>query len=188
MVCLGRNYFIYFFLYFCKKKIGIFIKLFYCGLYWFFLEIKTGIATGFFHGVISFFMGACVYYIFKFIFVRKIDLHYTVMITTILLWLIVILYYYLGMTDSIMDSIDNRIVIYLFIKFLSFFPSFILMPLTLMFFIYIDICNDQLFKKTAWFGNITYSSYLLHFPLQIVFMLLVSWDLFPKDFYNNLFF
>lgn len=173
---------------FARKKIGSFITCFIVAFIGFFLEIKTGVAVGFFHGVISFFMGGCVYYIFKFLFIRKIDLRDIVMLAAIVLWLIVILYYYLEVTESLMSFLDNRMIIYLFVKFLSFFPSFILMPLTLMFFVYLDIKNNHVFKKIAWFGNITYSSYLLHFPLQIVFMLLMSWNLFPNDFYNNLFF
>ena len=47
----------------------------------------------------------------------------------------------------------------------------------------LEINGGPLLSKIAWVGHITYSSYLLHFPLQIVCALAVSYGLLSADFY-----
>ena len=65
------------------------------------------------------------------------------------------------------------------------FSSYVLFPLTVSILILSEEYGARLFKKMAWIGNITYSSYLLHFPLQLILMLFVSNELIEHNFYEN---
>jgi len=41
------------------------------------------------------------------------------------------------------------------------------------------------FKGLAWLGNTTYSSYMLHFPLQISLAILAAREIIEKNFYTS---
>ena len=69
--------------------------------------------------------------------------------------------------------------------FLIGFPVYILFPLTICSLVLIEINKGDFLKPISWIGNITYSSYLLHFPLQLVFVLGVSFGILNFDFYFN---
>lgn len=45
--------------------------------------------------------------------------------------------------------------------------------------------GSALFGRIAWIGDITYASYLLHFPLQLCFALLVASGFLPGDFWRS---
>ncbi len=67
--------------------------------------------------------------------------------------------------------------------FLTGFPLFILFPLTVLSLALIEIKKGSLLKPLSWIGDITYASYLLHFPLQLIFGLMVSFNILEPDFY-----
>jgi peptidoglycan/LPS O-acetylase OafA/YrhL len=56
-------------------------------------------------------------------------------------------------------------------------------PLTIMALAMYEIRHGFALRRIAWIGDITYSSYLLHFPLQLGFALLVSLGLLMPRFY-----
>ena len=63
-------------------------------------------------------------------------------------------------------------------------PNYILFPFTLCSLALIEIDKGAGFVKSiSWVGDITYSSYLLHFPLQIVFGLAVGYGVLNPVFY-----
>ena len=72
--------------------------------------------------------------------------------------------------------------------FLIGFPLYILFPLTVLSLALIEIDKGPLLKPISWIGNITYSSYLLHFPLQLLFGLTVSFGILDFHFYLNPFY
>lgn len=134
------------------------------------LEVKIGAFFGLFHGITCFFIGGAVYYFAKILDKFKMNhLSKIFYSATIILWILTFTFYY---TDDILSpDILNS---YFFIKLINLFPAFILFPITLLSLILIDINKKRTNYKSNWFGQITYSSYLLHFPLQIIFAIFVK--------------
>jgi peptidoglycan/LPS O-acetylase OafA/YrhL len=46
-----------------------------------------------------------------------------------------------------------------------------------------EINGRPFLKSISWIGDITYSSYLLHFPLQLIFALTISLNILSPNFY-----
>ena len=70
--------------------------------------------------------------------------------------------------------------------FLLAFPYYVLFPSTLCSLVLIEIDRGPGFLKSIpWVGDISYSSYLLHFPLQLVVALAVTFGVLKFDFYLN---
>ena len=59
------------------------------------------------------------------------------------------------------------------IQFLHYL--FVLFPLLLFSLVLIEQRTPSLWRPIAWIGDITYSSYLIHFPLQLAFALTIGW-------------
>ena len=62
------------------------------------------------------------------------------------------------------------------------FPMYVLFPLTILSITIIEVRGKLNARKVAWLGTISYSSYLLHFPLQIIFALSAAAGLIPRGF------
>lgn len=60
-----------------------------------------------------------------------------------------------------------------------------LFPFTLCSIILTEIGYKVTLRKLGWIGDITYSTYLLHFPLQLVFAIMVNKKIIEIDFYQN---
>jgi peptidoglycan/LPS O-acetylase OafA/YrhL len=67
--------------------------------------------------------------------------------------------------------------------FLKGFPRYLLFPFTVCSLALLEIERGPFLKPISWIGDITYSSYLLHFPLQIVLGLAISFGLLNLNFY-----
>lgn len=63
------------------------------------------------------------------------------------------------------------------------FPYYFLVPLTVAALALLEIRRGPLLASVSWVGDITYASYLLHFPLQLGFALMVSYGLLQRTFY-----
>lgn len=59
---------------------------------------------------------------------------------------------------------------YLFVKFLIF-PALIVLPFLIFF---ENKIPNRMARKLTWLGNLTYSSYMIHFPIQLIMVLTVS--------------
>ena len=69
--------------------------------------------------------------------------------------------------------------------FLRAFPQYLLFPFTICSLALLEINKGPLLKSMSWVGNITYSSYLLHFPLQLLFAIAVSFGILDFNFYKH---
>ncbi|MCA9126371.1 MAG: acyltransferase [Planctomycetales bacterium] len=67
--------------------------------------------------------------------------------------------------------------------FLNGFPFYILFPTTALSLVLMEIHGAAQLKSLSWIGDITYSTYLLHFPLQLLCGLAISYGLLGKNFY-----
>ena len=70
--------------------------------------------------------------------------------------------------------------------FLKAFPVYILFPFSVCSLVLIEIDKGHFLKRISWIGDITYSSYLLHFPLQLIFGLAVGFGYLNFNFYLNI--
>jgi peptidoglycan/LPS O-acetylase OafA/YrhL len=156
-----------------------------------------------FNGCSYFFIGGVCYFLTGSIFRNKL-LSKLIVLVSMISWLLVFLNFY-------STSFNSEFSRFFFFKFfrLSVFMEFILFPSTLLTLILLEVyilnlknksliilsssnmCNYQLnsaINKFTWIGDITYSSYLLHFPLQIIFGLLVSVNFLNHNFYMEKFY
>ena len=62
----------------------------------------------------------------------------------------------------------------LFQDALNRFPVFVLFPLTILSLVLLETRRETFGRRLAFLGDISYSSYLLHFPLQVMVMVLVA--------------
>jgi len=138
--------------------------------------------TGYFifNGLALFFLGGFVFYLTFLLSTRIRILKAPIYLMTTIAWSLVISNFY---------NFDlSSIVLYFGIVgkiFLIGFPNYVLFPLTVCSLALLEIDNGALLKPVSWMGDISYSSYLLHFPLQMVFGLAVSYHILSSGFYLN---
>ena len=65
------------------------------------------------------------------------------------------------------------------------FATHILFPATVATIALIEIHRPGLWGRAAWLGDISYSSYLLHFPLQLALGIAVGYGILGGDFYQD---
>jgi peptidoglycan/LPS O-acetylase OafA/YrhL len=63
------------------------------------------------------------------------------------------------------------------------FTDFILLPSTVCTLALLEIDRGRLLNRLSWVGDITYASYLLHFPLQLLLALAVTYGLVSASFW-----
>jgi peptidoglycan/LPS O-acetylase OafA/YrhL len=164
-----------FFLTLLFRKGGCFFCLFISFLSLIIARLTDNVILG---GMSLFFLGGTVYYLTKFIVLQDYKLKVSIYIATISCWCMVIIDFY------IIDFSSNILSLGIFGKILlRGFSFYILFPLTICSLILAEIDNGALFKPMAWVGDISYSSYLIHFPLQLIFALGVSYGILSKAFY-----
>jgi peptidoglycan/LPS O-acetylase OafA/YrhL len=115
-------------------------------------------------GAGSFFLGGCVYQVFAYSCAskRRNMIAGAVGVTAAALWIATLCFSYA----------DFSLADYpLLLRLSAFFPAAVLFPVTILSLALHEACRGPLGKKFAWLGNISYSSYLWHFPLQLAFVL-----------------
>lgn len=131
-------------------------------------------------GLSMFFLGGLVFHLTILVSDKYKILITPIYFLTIFSWSCVIINYYaFDLSNIILGAgILGKI-------FLIGFPLYILFPLTVLSLALIEIDRGPLLKPVSWIGNITYSSYLLHFPLQLLFGIAVSFGILDFNFYLN---
>jgi peptidoglycan/LPS O-acetylase OafA/YrhL len=117
-------------------------------------------------GLGSFFLGGIIYHLYAFLVARKsVGLIINVLaITTLGLWATAVLCSYYDVLPAA-PPIDPVAMAY--------FPSIILFPLTILALALFETHRGNPARRIAFLGDISYSSYLWHFPLQLLFVLVV---------------
>jgi peptidoglycan/LPS O-acetylase OafA/YrhL len=134
----------------------------------------------FFEGLTLFFLGGLTFYLTLLASTKRHALKKPIYLGAILCWTAVIVNYYVfDFASPILKSgAVGKILV-------AGFPFFLLFPLTVCSLVLIEIDKGSWLQSLSWVGEITYSAYLLHFPLQLVFGLAVSYGILSANFYLN---
>ena len=133
-----------------------------------------------FIGLAMFFLGGLVFHAANLLLKKHRSLIAVVYLVAVFSWVGVIVNYYIFSLSSYIKDIGMLGKI-----FLTGFPMYILFPATVLSLVLVEINRGPLLKRLSWIGDITYSSYLLHFPLQLLFGLAISFGILGHAFYLN---
>jgi peptidoglycan/LPS O-acetylase OafA/YrhL len=142
----------------------------------FFLLSRLYLPLG--RGVGSFFLGGCIFHLYRWILQRD-DARRWASATgaaALLLWAVVLLCSYTGW------SLQGRP----WLGLLHWkFPLLVLFPLTILAVALAESAHPGLCRRVAWLGDISYSSYLWHFPLQLACALTLPLWVSAPDIYRS---
>lgn len=130
------------------------------------------------NGLSLFFLGGFLYHLTFFVSTRSPRLKPIVYSTAALSWFLTILSVYFVDINGLIfkSSILGEVV-------RNSFLVFFLFPSTIASLALLEIDRGRFLKPVSWIGDITYASYLLHFPLQLVFILAAYAGLLTPGFY-----
>jgi peptidoglycan/LPS O-acetylase OafA/YrhL len=132
-----------------------------------------------FLGASLFFLGGFVFHATFLVSTRLRKLRLPIHIVTALAWILTLANFYVfDLSRFILEfNAFGKLA-------LIGFPNYILFPFTVCSLSLIEIDKGAGFlKPISWVGDITYSSYLLHFPLQLAFGLVAGYGFLNSDFY-----
>ncbi|RRB02205.1 acyltransferase family protein [Larkinella rosea] len=132
-------------------------------------------------GVFSFFIGGITYRLFSTFYSKMISDKMAVFLltATVLVWTLVVLEVHYSFSKPLFSGFLNQLAIaqkYVFLvdRFIPLFISVFLFPVTILALVVWEVRKGSLGKRIAFIGDISYSSYLLHFPLQLATVLLAT--------------
>ena len=133
-----------------------------------------------FMGAALFFLGGSVFHITNLISNEHVATKRLVYLLTMFAWLSVIISFYVYDLSNVILKAGM-----VGASFLIFFPTYILFPLTVCSLVLFEVDGKVSMKSISWIGDITYSSYLLHFPLQLCFGIAVSYGTISPNFFYS---
>ena len=130
-----------------------------------------------------FYYGGFIFHLTNAISEKNITLTYPIALLTCLLWVLVVCHFYLADINELVQVSDIQPIQFLYSLFSPLFSDYVLFPLTIVSLALIEINRGHFLKRMSWIGDITYSSYMLHFPLQLCCALAVSYGILESSFY-----
>ena len=130
-------------------------------------------------GAASFFLGGAVHALLGSLLRKPRAIRRWIHCATILSWVAILVDIHVyRLSGSIIRISGGRILLYAY-------PVYVLFPLTLCSLVLFEIERGPVFERVAWIGNLTYSSYLLHFPMQIAVVLCIGAGLLPDGVFGS---
>jgi peptidoglycan/LPS O-acetylase OafA/YrhL len=133
-----------------------------------------------FNGLALFFLGGFVFHLTFFISTRNQLMKGVVYLVAIISWSFVITNFYFFELSGIVLKFGKAGNL-----FLIAFPNYILFASTVCSLALLEVDNGAFVKPISWAGDITYSLYLLHFPINLSLALAVSYGILSSKFYVN---
>lgn len=116
-------------------------------------------------GVASFFLGGCVYLVYRRIFASGELARWAAPLA----WLTASAWVITMVTHWLAPARLGRVAV----QIVHFWPTVVLFPATILSLALLETRRGELGRRWAFLGDISYSSYLLHFPLQMITIALV---------------
>jgi len=130
-------------------------------------------------GATSFLIGGATYHLARIIIEKHLLAFRYIHIALVIAWTAVVVSIYNNNLPTIVQHAETRDFL------VSLFATAFLFPLTILALAVMEVKQEISAKRFAAIGNMTYSSYMLHFPLQIAFMLLAANQAIPHRFYTE---
>ncbi len=142
------------------------------------------------YGLHSFFIGGICYLLYD-TYLKNSGKIFTTFITTatFVCWLVAILSIKYNFNWNTLIGTENALLLKGYSFFIQTFYMNILFPLTIITLAIIETQKGELWRSYKFIGDVTYSIYLIHFPLQAIFILLINYFGLSTDiYYSNTFF
>ena len=162
--------------YFCKPRLLLVAATLIAAI-GFYIEFNVDRPMGM--GFHSFFVGGVAYILYTKL--MNLDLKRVLAVLlplSVILWAIAITDMY--MTHGVSSSIQSVVPELFFHRVIDFFDSslfatIVVIPLTIIVLAVLETIRGSLGKRIHVIGDMSYALYLLHFPLQILFILVANW-------------
>jgi peptidoglycan/LPS O-acetylase OafA/YrhL len=161
------------------------------GEFWF---LHQGMNGGMARGVLGFFTGGLAFHAYRYLWRRQISARVikTFVILTMFLWVVVPIevenQYLCHFYDSITGQhggMATRLLGKLIFRFSEGGYTLLLFPFTIMTLGFLESWRGTFGKRAAFLGDISYSTYMIHFPLQMVFIITAHVLHFPTTFFSR---
>lgn len=170
-------YLIFFYIALIKMGNGTFCSL----LFFLFLVLSQVYRSKVFEGGAMFFLGGATFYLTTFLLANYFHFRKYLYLCFIVYWGgVFVNIYVMNLHSYFYSHTIGKIIYQTFI-----YPEYLLFPITLITLVVIEVSTSVNFRLLAWLGDSTYSLYLLHFPLQILFVIMASLSVIPIEFYLN---
>ena len=136
-----------------------------------------------FLGLALFFLGGALFYIAGYFSSGRRHVIWFAGAMSLVSWLLALVHCYVVELSGIIEALGEGAPVVV-----SVFQNYFLLGSTILYFAVLEISKGNLLKALSWVGDITYSTYLLHFPLNVLMGMLVVGNLLEPLFFLNPFY